>query len=162
MKKKLAVAAVLLAALAVAGCVAMKSPDYVAPTAGPTARVTFRNLMDETVSMTLYDKAARCSRRRASPPIAASLDRTLVVAAGQPLALSSNYFSQKMRASCSVTISFDVQPQQDYLVELRPNYTGCGLHVDTLDERGRPGAPVEVRQRTWTRGWDEESDFCTP
>jgi len=162
MNDKLAAAAVLAATLATAGCVATKTPDYAAPTSGPTARVTFRNLMDQTVSMTLYENAARCSRRRASPLIAASLDRTLVVPAGQPLALTSNYFSQAKRVTCNVTISFDVQPRQDYLVELRPRYEGCGLHVDTLDERGLPNAPVETRQRTWTRGWDEESDFCTP
>ena len=109
MKNKLAAAAIVAVLLAMAGCAVMKSPDYVAPTTGPTARVTFRNLMDESVSMTLYENAARCSRRRASPLIAASLDRTLVVVAGQPLALTSNYVSTKKRVSCNVTISFDVR-----------------------------------------------------
>ena len=154
-------AAAAVMVLAAAGCATKRQP-YKAPDSGPTARLLYRNAMELAGSVSMYDDAARCSRRSISPDVAAGQTWTTTVPAGKDLALTANYYSPATRLACRITISFPVREHHEYLLELRPEPGGCRIQGTELDEDGKAVTPFTTRHRIALTGWDEPSDWCSP
>ncbi|MBP0605468.1 MULTISPECIES: hypothetical protein [Burkholderia] len=149
---------------ALAGCAIAVAPQYVEPTGGDAALLTFAKNDYFLVLPSIFGNASNCTDRNRLPAIPNNGDVTRTVVAGQPLSISllraRDYFSE----ACTRILTFTPESGHHYTAMIKGYRNECRIELSdagALSEESTSTQPVQYVDRKVLRPFLENGAFCT-
>lgn len=141
-----------------AGC----AVPYVAPTEGPAAVVRYKNNAQRKLEIAYFEISNGCQRRRRTDAIMPGTEAVHRTYANKEITFQyylTNATGKGSEEYCLANLRFLPVVNHEYTFVTSEDIGKCKwVMVDSTDKVKM--VPVELKEKKWKRGMDENSSFC--